>query len=168
MGMINKTKTFVFGVCMNFFIIFSLLLTTLLGCSDNSPNQNQSFLLPTNSAKKDPKAFADIEFERIRSGLASINLGRMLIQRTHPSGSYKLSDPPTMILSADRHEILGKITIQWTGGITDAIYETDFTLEITKSRVRLTVERDTAIFQISPNHLRLAESDLMMLIQKLI
>jgi hypothetical protein len=108
----------------------------------------------------DPNAFTDIQFDRIRNGFAAINIGQMLIQRTHPTGSYIFSNAPQLIVSTDRHEIIGKVTVRWSGGLTKARYETDFTLEMTKTRVRLTVERDTAVLQIEPNQLRLAELDL--------
>lgn len=68
----------------------------------------------------DPKAYTDGQFERIRNGFAAINVGQMIIQRTHPTGSYVFSNPPQLVLSADRHEIIGKVTVKWTGGLTGA------------------------------------------------
>jgi hypothetical protein len=119
------------------------------------------------SEPTDPKAFTDAQFERMKNGFASINIGQMSIQRTHPTGSYITSNPPQMILSADRREIIGKVTVRWSGQVTEAQYQTDFTFEITKDRVRLTVERDTAVFHINPNQLRLAELDLTNIVRPL-
>jgi hypothetical protein len=115
----------------------------------------------------DPKAFTDAQFERVKNGFASINVGQMLIQRTHPTGSFIFSDPPQMILSADGHVIIGKVTARWSGGVSRAKYQTDFTIEITRDRVRVTTERDTALFQIEPNQLRLAELDLTNIVRPL-
>ena len=108
-----------------------------------------------------------MQFERIKNAFLAVNVGRMLIQKTHPSGSYVFSDPPQLVLSADKHQIIGKVTVKWTGGVTKTQYETDFTIEITKDRVRLTTERDTALFQIEPNQLRLAELELTNIVRPL-
>jgi D-serine dehydratase len=63
-----------------------------------------------------------------------------------------------MILSADSREITAKVTVRWSG-VTKTEYETDFTVEISKDRVRLTVDRDTAVIQINASNLRQAETD---------
>ena len=73
-----------------------------------------------------------------------------------------------MVLSADRREIIAKVTGRWAGGISRAEYETSFTIEITKSRTRLAVERDTAVFQVHPNQLKLAELDVINIVQPLL
>jgi hypothetical protein len=121
------------------------------GCDYKSSPSTQPRGLPSPAPAPepvDPKAFTAGEFDRIRGGFAEFNAGRMLIQRTHPTGTYIASDPPAMVLSADRREIIGNVTVRWSGGVTGAEYQTDFTIEITKGRVRLTVERDLAVFQI--------------------
>ena len=92
----------------------------------------------------------------------------MLVERTHPTGSFISSRPPTMVLSADRREIIARVTGRWAGGVTGLVYETSFTIEITKSRTRLTVERDTALLHIDPYQLKLAESDVNNIVQPLL
>jgi hypothetical protein len=133
-------------------VIVLLACLSVIGCNRVTETKK--------AEASDPKAFTEAQFNRIKSGFASINIGQMLIQRTHPTGSYVFSNPPQLILSSDRHEIIGKVTVKWSGGLTKATYETDFTIEMTKARVRLTVERDTAVFKINdpPNFQRLAFS----------
>jgi hypothetical protein len=149
-------------------IALATCLCAFVGCDPVSATKKGDAKAPVQKDEPvDPKAFTEMQFERMKNGLASINVGQMLIQRTHPTGSYLFSNPPQLILSADRHEIIGKVPVKWAGGVTGAQYETDFTIEITKARVRLTTERDTAVFHIEPNQLRLAELDLTNIVRPL-
>jgi len=86
-----------------------------------------------------------------------INMGQTLLQRTHPTGSFVQSLPVQASLSSDRHEMIFRVTVRWTGAVFGSLYETDFAIEVTKTRVRLSVERDTAIIKIDPNQLKIAE-----------
>ena len=115
----------------------------------------------------DPKAFTDEQVDRMRTGFSSVNVPQLLLQRTHPTGVYVSSDHSRMMPWSDRRGITARATVYWTGGVTGTQYQTDFTIEITKDRVRLTVERDTAVFKIDPNQLRLAELDLTNIIRPL-
>jgi hypothetical protein len=142
-------------------LVVLLACMNAIGCNRVSESKKADVL-------PDPNAFSDVQFDRIRNGFAAINIGQMLIQRTHPTGSYVSSNPPQLILSTDRHEIIGKVTVKWSGGLTKARYETDFTIEMTKTRVRLTVERDTAVLQIEPNQTRLGELDLTNIVRPLL
>jgi hypothetical protein len=144
-----------------FWVVIALRasVSALSGCNSASSSKK--------SEAPDPKAFTDAQFERMKNGFSSINVGQMLMQRTRPTGSYIPANPPQMTLSADRRDIIGKVTVKWSGGVSKAQYQTDFTIEITKNRVRLTVERDTAVFQIEPNQLRLAELDLTNIVRLL-
>lgn len=151
-----------------FILSVAICLFMLAGCDSSKSGKKDDAKAPAPKPEPvDPKAYTDAEFERIRNGFASINVGQMIIQRTHPTGSYISANPAQLILSADRREIIGKVTVKWKGGVTGAQYETDFTIEITKDRVRLTTERDTAVFQIEPNQLRLAELDLTNIVRSL-
>jgi hypothetical protein len=155
-----------------YFSCFSVTIAAcagwIAGCnSASSPKQGEAKGPMLRSEPADSGEFIDMQFERIKNAFLAVNVGRMLIQKTHPSGSYVFSDPPQLVLSADKHQIIGKVTVKWTGGVTKTQYETDFTIEITKDRVRLTTERDTALFQIEPNQLRLAELELTNIVRPL-
>lgn len=149
--------------------VFALAVAGALaaGCQDRA-GPTTSDPAGTADPPPDSQAFTDAQYDRVRAGLAGINVGQVLIHRTHPTGSFLSAMPPTMVLSADRREIIAKVTGRWAGGVTGAEYETTFTIEITKARTRLTVERDTAVFQIDPEHLRLAELDVTNLVRPLL
>lgn len=119
------------------------------------------------SASPDPKAYSDEDFRRIEQGLNELNVGRILIQQTHPTGTYRSSTPPALVLSADRRTTHGRLTITWTGSGLGNEYQTDFSFDLTKDRVRLQVDRDLAIFKIDPHHHRLAEEHLEELVRSL-
>jgi hypothetical protein len=146
-----------------------VLGSCLLGCgtSTTSPAKQEA-LSPGKQDALSPKAFTDAQYQRVRDGLASINLGRMLIQRTHPTGTYTNSNAPSAILSADREEMIAKVTVSWMGSVTKAAYQTDFTVEISKNRIRLSVDRDTALINIDPNQLKLAEKEVADIVRPLL
>lgn len=149
-------------LCVPFLFLSLQLAWSLLSCGCAG-----SAATPAKTEGSDPKAFSAAEYDRVQSGLISINLGQILLQRTHPTGKFVRAQPARLILSADRREITGKVTAHWLGGVTDANYETDFTIEIRKDKVRLTVDRDLAVIQIKPENLRLAELDLANVLQPL-
>src|SRR5205085_2858746 len=104
------------------------------------------------------------EFESIKKeiGKAPDSLGRLLLQGTHPTGTYSYTDAPLVSLSGDRRDVTLTVSVNWKGGFSENAYQTTYALTFNKKEgvTNLRVLRDTALIKIDPQFLRATESSL--------
>ena len=124
-------------------------------------------MLAEEQARKAAEAaitYAQSEYEAFRNQIesASADLGKFLLRRTHPTGTYGSTDSPLVSRSADGHSITTTLTVNWKGGFLEVPYETTYRFDVSKEDGfgSLSVERDSSIIKIDPEFLRSAESQL--------
>lgn len=124
-------------------------------------------ILAEEQARKAAEAavtYSQPEYEAFRNQIesASADLGKFLLRRTHPTGTYGSTDSPLISRSADGHSITTTLTVNWKGGFLEVPYETTYRFDVSKKEGfgSLSVERDSSIIKIDPEFLRSAESQL--------
>jgi len=86
------------------------------------------------------------------------SIGELLLDGTHPTGTYEATSSPLVTLSADKRAVTVTVTVTWHG-ISDTPYKTQYAFKITKKEGenQLTVVTDSAFFKIDPEFLKRTE-----------
>jgi hypothetical protein len=110
--------------------------------------------------------FSDAQYEEVSQGMmeAQEAVGEALLKGTHPTGTYRYTDDPTVSLSSDQKQVNTEFVVHWEG-FSETPYRTVYRITWSKMNSYLEVNRvdvtyDDAVFKIDPQFLKRFEQEL--------
>lgn len=91
--------------------------------------------------------FTAAEAELLEAELDRRELGRGLLQVTHPSGDFRSATPTVLSPAPDGGRLVGQVEVTWSG-TSGVVYRTTYTLTLTRNTADVEVREDTALFKV--------------------